>query len=52
MFQFKNEAGRETVYLYGTIGKDWWDDRRGRDDDRMRCAVQRLHLGACDARTT
>lgn len=26
MFQFKNEAGRTVVYLYGTIGKDWWDE--------------------------
>lgn len=23
MFQIKNEAGRTTVYLYGTIGHDW-----------------------------
>ena len=26
MFQLKNEAGRTVVYLYGTIGKDWWDE--------------------------
>lgn len=26
MFQIKNEAARAVVYLYGTIGKDWWDD--------------------------
>ena len=26
MFQIKNEAERATVYLYGTIGYDWWSD--------------------------
>lgn len=26
MFQIKNEAQRATVYLYGTIGSDWWDE--------------------------
>ncbi len=25
MFQIKNEAERATVYLYGTIGRDFWD---------------------------
>lgn len=25
MFQIKNEAQRATVYLYGTIGSDFWD---------------------------
>lgn len=25
MFKVKNEAERATVYLYGTIGSDWWD---------------------------
>ncbi len=26
MFKVGNEGGRRTVYLYGTIGQDWWDD--------------------------
>lgn len=26
MFKIKNEAGRETLYLYGTIGVDYWDE--------------------------
>ena len=26
MFKVKNEAERATVYLYGTIGYDWWGD--------------------------
>lgn len=26
MFKVSNESGRQTVYLYGTIGQDWWDD--------------------------
>lgn len=26
MFQIKNEAQRATVYLYGTIGADFWDE--------------------------
>lgn len=26
MFKIKNEAERATVYLYGTIGTDWWDE--------------------------
>lgn len=26
MFKVKNEAERATVYLYGTIGSDWWDE--------------------------
>lgn len=26
MFKVKNEAERATVYLYGTIGTDWWDE--------------------------
>ncbi|OFK22929.1 head maturation protease, ClpP-related [Olsenella sp. HMSC062G07] len=26
MFKVKNEAERATVYLYGTVGTDWWDE--------------------------
>ena len=26
MFEIRNEADRATVYLYGTIGRDWWSD--------------------------
>lgn len=26
MFQIKNEAEKATVYLYGTIGDDWWSE--------------------------
>lgn len=26
MFQVRNEAQRATVYLYGTIGRDFWDE--------------------------
>lgn len=26
MFEIRNEAGRATVYLYGTIGNDFWDE--------------------------
>ena len=34
MFQVKNEATRATVYIYGTIGEDWWspeDENRAKD---------------------
>lgn len=34
MFQVKNEAGRATVYIYGTIGEDWWspeDENRAKE---------------------
>ena len=34
MFQVKNEAGRATVYIYGTIGADWWspeDENRAKE---------------------
>lgn len=34
MFQVKNEAARATVYIYGTIGADWWspeDENRAKE---------------------
>lgn len=34
MFKIKNEAGRNTLYIYGTIGEDYWssyDENRAKD---------------------
>ena len=34
MFEVKNEGQRATVYIYGTIGDDWWcpeDANRAKD---------------------
>ena len=34
MFNIKNEGGRAVVYIYGTIGEDWWspeDENRAKD---------------------
>jgi ATP-dependent Clp protease protease subunit len=39
MFNIKNEAERATVYIYGTIGEDWWSPE---DENRAKEFAQTL----------
>lgn len=39
MFKVKNEAERATVYIYGTIGEDWWSPE---DENRAKEFAQKL----------
>lgn len=39
MFKIKNEAQRATVYIYGTIGEDWWSPE---DENRAKEFAQTL----------
>lgn len=39
MFQVKDEATRATVYVYGTIGADWWSPE---DENRAKDFAQKL----------
>ena len=39
MFKVKNEADRATVYIYGTIGEDWWSPE---DENRAKAFAETL----------